>query len=72
MPSVISESERLRQPEAPKMQLECLELAGCTLDRYISADNSRPSFLEVCCKILSLFTVILQIFISFLYSYIIR
>lgn len=51
MPSVISESERLRQPEAPKMQLECLELAGCTLDRYISADNSRPSFLEVCCKI---------------------
>ncbi|OWR42917.1 Nuclear pore complex protein Nup155 [Danaus plexippus plexippus] len=29
------------------MQLECLELAGCTLDRYISADNSRPSFLEI-------------------------
>ncbi|XP_023943990.2 nuclear pore complex protein Nup154 [Bicyclus anynana] len=29
------------------MQLECLELAGCTLDRYINADNSRPSFLEL-------------------------
>ncbi|CAH2259179.1 jg9998 [Pararge aegeria aegeria] len=29
------------------MQLECLELAGCTLDRYINADNSRPSFLEI-------------------------
>ncbi|XP_028042298.1 nuclear pore complex protein Nup154 [Bombyx mandarina] len=29
------------------MQLESLELAGCTLDRYISFDNSRPSFLEL-------------------------
>ncbi|CAB3242107.1 unnamed protein product [Arctia plantaginis] len=29
------------------MQLEHLELAGCALDRYISADNSRPSFLEI-------------------------
>ncbi|XP_026495219.2 nuclear pore complex protein Nup155 [Vanessa tameamea] len=47
MPSVISDTERPRQPDAPKMQLECLELAGCTLDRYISADNSRPSFLEI-------------------------
>ncbi|CAK1552084.1 unnamed protein product [Leptosia nina] len=29
------------------MQLECLELAGCSLDRYITCDNSRPSFLEI-------------------------
>ncbi|XP_026329328.1 nuclear pore complex protein Nup154 [Hyposmocoma kahamanoa] len=29
------------------MQLECLEFAGCNLDRYISEDNSLPSFLEV-------------------------
>lgn len=49
MPSVVSNSvEVSRQPDGNKMQLECLELAGCTLDRYISADNSRPSFLEVC------------------------
>lgn len=48
MPSVFN-TDRPVQPDAPKMQLECLELAGCTLDRYINADNSRPSFLEVCC-----------------------
>ncbi|KAI5633066.1 hypothetical protein NE865_14194 [Phthorimaea operculella] len=29
------------------MQLDRLEFAGCTLDRYITADNSRPSFLEI-------------------------
>ncbi|XP_045785150.1 nuclear pore complex protein Nup154 [Maniola jurtina] len=46
MPSVC-DTIRPRQPDAPKMQLESLELAGCTLDRYINADNSRPSFLEI-------------------------
>ncbi|CAG9783700.1 unnamed protein product [Diatraea saccharalis] len=48
MPSVISSSVDVTRPvDSSKMQLECLELAGCTLDRYISSDNSRPSFLEV-------------------------
>ncbi|KAL0842019.1 hypothetical protein ABMA28_014235 [Loxostege sticticalis] len=48
MPSVVSSSVDVsRPPEGSKMQLECLELAGCTLDRYISSDNSRPSFLEI-------------------------
>lgn len=49
MPSVINNSiDTTRPVDGTKMQLESLELAGCTLDRYISADNSRPSFLEVC------------------------
>lgn len=49
MPSVINNSiDATRPADGTKMQLESLELAGCTLDRYISADNSRPSFLEVC------------------------
>ncbi|XP_069365133.1 nuclear pore complex protein Nup154 [Maniola hyperantus] len=47
MPSVLTDTIRPRQPDALKMQLESLELAGCTLDRYINADNSRPSFLEI-------------------------
>lgn len=48
MTSTISNSiDRTRTTEGPKMQLEHLELAGCALDRYISVDNSRPSFLEV-------------------------
>ncbi|XP_045519163.1 nuclear pore complex protein Nup154 [Pieris brassicae] len=47
MPSIISNSEVIRKPENCKMQLESLELAGCTLDRYITCDNSRPSFLEI-------------------------
>ncbi|XP_041977071.1 nuclear pore complex protein Nup154 [Aricia agestis] len=45
--SSIVNSERALQPDATKMQLDCLELAGCTLDRYINSDNSRPSFLEI-------------------------
>lgn len=53
MPSVVSGSVDVSRPvDGSKMQLECLELAGCTLDRYISADNSRPSFLEVCLLLL--------------------
>lgn len=49
MPSVINNRIDAAGPaNGTKMQLESLELAGCTLDRYISADNSRPSFLEVC------------------------
>lgn len=48
MPSISSNSETTKKPENCKMQLESLELAGCTLDRYITCDNSRPSFLEVC------------------------
>ncbi|XP_060810852.1 nuclear pore complex protein Nup154 [Amyelois transitella] len=48
MPSVINTIiDGSRQIDATKMQLESLELAGCTLDRYINADNSRPSFLEI-------------------------
>ncbi|KAF9410958.1 hypothetical protein HW555_010090, partial [Spodoptera exigua] len=48
MPTVINNSiDTTRQVDGTKMQLESLELAGCTLDRYISADNSRPSFLEI-------------------------
>ncbi|XP_072943957.1 nuclear pore complex protein Nup154 [Epargyreus clarus] len=47
MPSVISNIDGTRQPDGSKMQLECLELAGYTLDRYINVDNSRPSFLEI-------------------------
>ncbi|XP_053623527.1 nuclear pore complex protein Nup154 [Plodia interpunctella] len=48
MPSVINKSVDGSRPiDATKMQLENLELAGCTLDRYINADNSRPSFLEI-------------------------
>lgn len=47
MPSVISSVERPRPVEGSTMQLECLEFAGCNLDRYISEDNSLPSFLEV-------------------------
>ncbi|KAM3963496.1 nuclear pore complex protein Nup154 [Aphomia sociella] len=46
MPSVISSTVDAHS-NSDKMQLECLQLAGCTLDRYITADNSRPSFLEV-------------------------
>lgn len=49
MPSItVNNIETSRTVETSKMQLESLELAGCTLDRYIVADNSRPSFLEVC------------------------
>ncbi|CAG4909693.1 unnamed protein product [Colias eurytheme] len=47
MPSVSNSGDAPRQLENCKMQLECLELAGCTLDRYITCDNSRPSFLEI-------------------------
>ncbi|XP_028161974.1 nuclear pore complex protein Nup154 [Ostrinia furnacalis] len=48
MPSIVSSSVDVPRPsDGSKMQLECLELAGCTLDRYISSDNSRPSFLEI-------------------------
>ncbi|CAH0604650.1 unnamed protein product [Chrysodeixis includens] len=48
MPSVINNSIDVTRPvDGTKMQLDSLELAGCTLDRYISADNSRPSFLEI-------------------------
>ncbi|VVC96001.1 unnamed protein product [Leptidea sinapis] len=47
MPSLNNSNVGPRQPENSKMQLESLELAGCTLDRYITCDNSRPSFLEI-------------------------
>ncbi|KAL4703015.1 hypothetical protein ACJJTC_010001 [Scirpophaga incertulas] len=47
MPSSLSSVDVSRPVDNSKMQLECLELAGCTLDRYITADNSRPSFLEI-------------------------
>ncbi|XP_068630123.1 nuclear pore complex protein Nup154 [Battus philenor] len=47
MPSGINSVEVSRQSNGGNMQLECLELAGCTLDRYIIVDNSRPSFLEI-------------------------
>ncbi|XP_048479675.1 nuclear pore complex protein Nup154 [Plutella xylostella] len=47
MPSVVSSAQRPLPVDGTKMQLECLETAGCTLDRYICADNSRPSFLEI-------------------------
>ncbi|XP_052750627.1 nuclear pore complex protein Nup154 [Galleria mellonella] len=47
MPSIISNTVDTHLIESGKMQLECLELAGRTLDRYITADNSRPSFLEI-------------------------
>lgn len=48
MTSVINSSiDALRPIDGTKMQLEHLEMAGCTLDRYISVDNSRPSFLEI-------------------------
>ncbi|XP_045533770.1 nuclear pore complex protein Nup154 [Papilio machaon] len=47
MPSIINNVEGSRQSNGGNMQLECLELAGCTLDRYIIVDNSRPSFLEI-------------------------
>ncbi|XP_013146024.1 PREDICTED: nuclear pore complex protein Nup155 [Papilio polytes] len=47
MPSIINSVEGSRQSNGGNMQLECLELAGCTLDRYIIVDNSRPSFLEI-------------------------
>ncbi|CAK1581968.1 unnamed protein product [Parnassius mnemosyne] len=47
MPSIINSFEGSRQSNGGIMQLECLELAGCTLDRYIIVDNSRPSFLEI-------------------------
>ncbi|XP_075969524.1 nuclear pore complex protein Nup154 [Anticarsia gemmatalis] len=48
MPSVVNNSiDTTRPVDGTKMQLEHLELAGCTLDQYITADNSRPSFLEI-------------------------
>ncbi|XP_049867137.1 nuclear pore complex protein Nup154 [Pectinophora gossypiella] len=47
MPSVINSVDTTRPVDASKMQLERLEFAGCTLDRYITADNTRPSFLEI-------------------------
>lgn len=48
MPIVLSNSvDAFRLADGSKMNLESLELAGCTLDRYICTDNSRPSFLEV-------------------------
>ncbi|KAI8435058.1 hypothetical protein MSG28_003473, partial [Choristoneura fumiferana] len=47
MPSVVGIADAPNPASNIKMQLECLELAGCTLDRHINADNSRPSFLEI-------------------------
>lgn len=47
MPSAAKGLDASRQLDSSKMQLEYLELAGCSLDRYITADKSRPSFLEV-------------------------
>ncbi|GBP10894.1 Nuclear pore complex protein Nup154 [Eumeta japonica] len=46
MPSLTHSVNSVCQSEPNNMQLECLELAGCTLDRYINADYSQPSFLE--------------------------
>lgn len=49
MQSVTSDnSQTLPLRDASKMQLECIDLAVSIVDRYIVADNSRPSFLEVC------------------------
>ncbi|XP_063620313.1 nuclear pore complex protein Nup154 [Cydia splendana] len=47
MPSAVGIVDTSHPANNIKMQLECLELAGCTLDRHINADNSRPSFLEI-------------------------
>ncbi|KOB76758.1 Uncharacterized protein OBRU01_03818, partial [Operophtera brumata] len=48
MPTVLGNSvDASRLADGSKMNLESLELAGCTLDRYIGTDNSRPSFLEI-------------------------
>ncbi|KAJ0180486.1 hypothetical protein K1T71_003890 [Dendrolimus kikuchii] len=48
MPSALGNNiDASRPTDGNKMQLESLELAGCTLDRYINTDNSRPSFLEI-------------------------
>lgn len=47
MPSIIQEADMSRQIDNNKMQSEYSELASRGLDRYVIAESSRPSFLEI-------------------------